>query len=164
MAGMFTCATQMYAQAVKLGHISAAELLQQMPEVKKADSTMAGYQKALEDQYSQMVQEFQGKSSDYDKNTAAKTWSDAVADVKAQELKDLEKRIQDFQQSAQEKITTKRQEIYAPIYNKATEAIKAVGKENGYSYIFDSSSNNAVIYAQESQDVMPLVKKKLGLK
>ncbi|MFN9882854.1 MAG: OmpH family outer membrane protein, partial [Bacteroidota bacterium] len=64
---------------------------------------------------------------------------------------------------AQEKLQTKKQEIYSPILKKAEDAVKAVAKENGYAYVFDTSIG-AVIYAQDADDIMPLVKKKLNLK
>ena len=50
-----------------------------------------------------------------------------------------------------------------PIVDRAKKAIEEVGKENGYTYIFDAGVG-AVLYSQDSDDIMPLVKKKLGLK
>jgi outer membrane protein len=46
---------------------------------------------------------------------------------------------------------------------KAEEAINSVAKENKFSYIFDASAGT-LLYAQDSDDVMPMVKTKLGLK
>jgi outer membrane protein len=53
--------------------------------------------------------------------------------------------------------------LYSPIIKKAEDAINAIAKEKGYSYIFDTSVG-AVLFAQESDDVMSLVKAKLSLK
>ena len=50
-----------------------------------------------------------------------------------------------------------------PIVARAESAISEVAKENGYVMIFDTSVFNAVMYAQETEDIMPLVKKKLGI-
>ena len=83
--------------------------------------------------------------------------------MKEQELLDLQNRIQTFEGGAQEKAQNKRQELYTPILKRAEDAVKAVAKENNYAYIFDTSIG-AVIYAQESDDITLLVKKKLGLK
>ena len=46
----------------------------------------------------------------------------------------------------------------------AQDAINAVAKEKGYSYIFDSTPGGTLIFAQESDDILPLVKAKLGIK
>ncbi|HRC33703.1 MAG TPA: OmpH family outer membrane protein, partial [Bacteroidia bacterium] len=79
------------------------------------------------------------------------------------EITDLEDRIREFQQSAQENISKKKEEIYAPILKKAEEAIKGIAKEKGYTYIFDAGVG-VLLYSQDSDDILPLVKAKLGLK
>jgi outer membrane protein len=56
-------------------------------------------------------------------------------------------------------------ELFAPVTDKADKAIKDVGKENGYIYIFDLSQNQIVYFDEsKSTNVMPLAKAKLGLK
>ncbi len=149
------------AQSNKLGHINSTELLQLMPEVKVADSTLQGYQKQVQDQFQTMQAEGQQKYDEFQKNAA--TMPDAVKEVKQQELQDLQNRISQFQQTAQDKFQTRKEELYSPILKKAEDAIKLVAKENNYSYVFDMGTG-AVIYASDSDDLMPLVKKKLGLK
>jgi outer membrane protein len=161
MALLICLATVSLAQSHKFGHINSAELLQLMPEIKKADSTLQAYQKQLEEQNQTMLNEYQTKVTDYQKNEA--TMPDAVKDVKQQEISDLQQRIQQFQQTAQDKFQQKKEELYSPILKKAEDAIKQVAKEHTFSYVFDTSAGS-VVYAQESDDIMPLVKKKLGLK
>lgn len=160
--GLVTFISALHAQVIKLGHVSTAELLQQLPDVKKSDSTLAAYQKSLEDQYNIMTDEYKKKLEQFNNDAAKMT--DPVKEVRANEIRDLEKRIQEFQQNAQEKMGAKKQEVLAPILKKVEDAIKAVGKENGYTYILDSSPGGSVIYSMESNDIILLVKKKLGLK
>ena len=55
-------------------------------------------------------------------------------------------------------------DILAPILDEVRNAIAAVAKENGYSYIFDGSPGVGVLlYADDSTNVTGLVKAKLGL-
>ena len=89
--------------------------------------------------------------------------AEPIKEAKAKEINDLETRIQDFQESAQTSLQKKKEEIYTPMIKKAEDAIKGIAKEKGYSYIFDTSVG-VVLFAQESDDIMPLVKTKLGLK
>ena len=51
--------------------------------------------------------------------------------------------------------------LLTPIIDRAKEAIRDVAKENGYTYIFDSAVG--VTLYEGGDDVLPLVKKKLGL-
>jgi outer membrane protein len=57
----------------------------------------------------------------------------------------------------------KKEELYSPIIKKAEDAINQIAKEKSYSYIFDTSVG-AVLFAQDSDDILPIVKTKLGLK
>ena len=59
-------------------------------------------------------------------------------------------------------IQTKEQELLEPILTKARKAIEDVATEGNFTYIFDKSSGN-ILYAKESENVIALVKKKLGL-
>jgi outer membrane protein len=88
---------------------------------------------------------------------------EAIKELKQKELRDMQMRIQEFQETAQEKIRDKETELLKPIIEKAKKAIADVAKENGYSYIFDSSPGTPLLYKPEGDDVMKLVMKKLGI-
>jgi len=143
----------------KFGYVNSQELLESMPEARKADSSLTRYGKDLEDQIKTMFNDYQAKLKDYTEKN--KTMSEAVREVKEKELGDLQNRIQEFQQSAEEKMGKKRQELFKPILDKAQKAIKDVGTEGGYDYIFDGSN---LLYFKESENILPLVKAKLGIK
>jgi outer membrane protein len=155
---MFTSAV--HAQ-IKLGHINSTQLLSFMPETKNADSSLQKFGSSLESQLKTMSAEYENKVSDFKSKEAA--MAEPIRDAKVKEIGDLEGRIQDFQQSAQNSIQKKKEELYSPIIKKAEDAIHGIAKEKGYTYIFDSSVG-VLLWAQDSEDIMPLVKQKLGLK
>ena len=68
-----------------------------------------------------------------------------------------------YEQEVIMKVQEKRQALLEPILKRVDEAIQAVGKENGYQMIFDTSQINAILFVKESDDVAALVKKKLGM-
>lgn len=143
----------------KTGYINSQELLETMPEARKADSSLTRYGKDLEEQLKTMATEATNKYKDY--TDKGKTWSDAVKEVKEKELQDLQNRIEEFRQGADEKMGKKRQDLFKPILDKAQKAIKEVGAEGGYDYIFDGGQ---LLYAKDTENIMPLVKAKLGIK
>ncbi len=153
--------TKLQAQAQKFGHINSTLLLQQMPETKNADTTVQKFGASLESQLKTMTAEYQSKVADY--KNKEQSMAEPIKDAKLKEISDLEQRIQDFQESAQSSIQKKKEEIYSPIIKKAEDAIHNIAKEKGYAYVFDTSVG-AFLYAQDSDDIMPLVKAKLGLK
>ena len=148
------------AQTQKLGHINSLELMQMMPGVKEANESLEKYQADLEDALKTMYQEYQTKAGDYE--AKKNLMNDIIREQKEKELGQMQANIQDFQQTAQDKIQAKKEELLAPISKQAEEAIKTVAKENGYTYIFDTSIG-AVIYFPDSNDIMDLVKKKLNI-
>jgi len=159
--GLLTGSVAFAQTSPKIGYLPSAELLQSMPERAKADSDVAKYAKSFQDQIDIMMKEYQTKGQQY--QAAEKTMTDAMKEVKMKEIQDLQNRIESTQQSAQEKIQNKKQEVYAPILEKADKAIKAVAKEKNYDYIFDQSGGT-LLYGKESENILPLVKAKLGIK
>ena len=78
-----------------------------------------------------------------------------------EQLESLAKKVQEFEGSFEQKIQEKQQSLLVPLRNEALEAVKAVAKEAGYAYILD---NNSVIVGPPGDNVLPLVKKKMGIK
>lgn len=149
------------ANAQKFGHVDFNELLMLMPERKAAETNIQAYAKQLEGQLQSMSQEWESKVADYQQNE--KNLTEIMRKTKVKEITDLEARIKDFQQTAQEDLQQKENELLQPMIEKAKKAIEEVAKENKYTYIFDSSLG-VLLYSPESDDVMPLIKKKLAIK
>lgn len=82
-------------------------------------------------------------------------------EAKMKEMAELEEKIQKMQMSGGEDLAAEKEKLYAPILAKADKYIKQVGKEQGYQYIFDAT---ALLYADTTKDILPLVKRKMGLK
>lgn len=147
---------------LKIAYINSAVLLQNMPERINADSALAKYTRTFQEQIEIMTKEFQTKLQSF--QSSEKTMSDAMKEVKTKELQDLQTRIETTQQSAQEKIQMKKQDLYTPILEKADKAIKDVAKEKNYDYIFDVNSQNGIVFSKDEYDITNLVKTKMGIK
>lgn len=144
----------------KLGYINSNELLVLMPESKTMQTELESFAKGLESQLMAMQSEGETKLAEYQQNEAA--MSDLVKQDKVRELESIQQRILEFQQNAQQALTAKEQELLSPILDKARKAIEDVAEEGNYTYIFDASTGN-ILYADESENILPLVKTKLGL-
>lgn len=151
----------MAQKTIKLGHINSNELMQIMPGRDSAQSALQKEVEELQATMKTMQTELEGRYNEYleKKNQM----SDLIRQTKERELQDMGARIEEFQKNAQETLQTREQELLKPIVDRAKSAIEQVGKENGYTYIFDAGVGT-LLYSQDSDDIMPLVKKKLGLK
>lgn len=148
--------------APKYGHMNLGNLLQLLPDTKKADDEIkvfAGRLSAIDDSLGQALQKgAEALQKEYD----AGNLTPLQAQQRQAELQKQQEDLQKFEQEAQQKVSAKREELLNPIIAKVDEAVKAVAKENGYAMIFDTSSG-AMLFANDTDDVTDLVKKKLGI-
>ncbi len=144
----------------KIGYVSVAEFMPSMPEYKKADTSMVDFRNALGQQYEELKKEFSEQDSLLSTKDTLK-YTKAVLELKRKTLVELYTRVQGFQQQASDQMQQKQQELLAPVQKKAMDAIQAVAKENGYTYVIQKEA----LYAYPiADDLLPLVKKKLNLK
>src|ERR1700733_9891354 len=118
----------------KIGLISMQELITSMPEYKKADTAMNEFQTALGQNYDDMVKEYNEQSVLVTGKDTAK-FTAAQLELKRKAVGDLLQKLQGWQTQAQQLAQQKNQELIAPIQKKALEAIQAVAKENGFTYV-----------------------------
>lgn len=151
------------AQTFKFGHINSDELIQALPEFDSANVKLEKYRKELVNYLELMGVELNNKNDAYNKES--KNLTDLVKQTKEQELIDMNRKIQEFQTSAQQKLQDKQVELFQPVYAKVDKAIKDVGKENGFTYVFDVAKGSLLYFDEtKSTNVMALTKAKLGLK
>ena len=150
------------AQAqVKIAHVNSAEVLDAMPDKAKAEKNLEKYYGELQSQLETMAKEYQTKMQDYEANQA--TMSNLVKQSKEKEIVDLQTRIQQFQINAESEFEAKRAELLKPMLDKIQNAINAVGKEKGYTYILDLATGAAVYVGDNAIDCTKDVKAKLGI-
>jgi len=151
------------AQNLKFGHINRTELIQAMPDFDSARVKLEKMNTELINTAELLQVELNNKYETYLKES--KNLTDLVRQTKEQELQDSQKRLTDFQTNAQTQLQEMQVKLFTPVTDKADKAIKDVGKENGFIYVFDLSQNQVIYYDEtKSTNVMQLVKNKLGLK
>ena len=143
---------------VKLGHINSQELMQIMPGRDSIQSVLQKEVAELESTLKTMYAEYESRSNDYMQNQTG--WTELIRQTKQREIQDMETRIREFQQNAQTKMQEREAELTKPIIDRAKKAIEDVAREGNYTYVFDGAT---LLYSQGSEDIMPQVKKKLGL-
>jgi outer membrane protein len=148
------------AQTLKFGHIDSQQLLLVMPERDAAQKAITKVQTDLEAQLATMQKELNDKGKEY--AAQQKTLTDAIRTTKEEELQSINQRIQTFQQQASDNLQKEEAKQMQPVVDKAKKAISDVGKELGLIYIFEV--NGVLYHSEQSIDLLPLVKTKLGIK
>jgi len=148
-------------QAQKFGHITAELLLQDMPEYDSAQVKLQELNRSYELEIERIQVEINKKIEEFNQTEA--TMSDLIKQAKASEIQEMQQRLQNFAQTAQQDLQQQQMVLIQPVMDKARKAIEEVAKENGLLYVFDMSQGNPVYASEESLDMLPLVKTKLGL-
>ena len=158
-SGLMIAGNRAQAQS-KIGYISIAELIASMLEAKKADSSLTEYSNALNQNFEDNKREFNEQDSILSSKDTLK-FTKAQLEVKRRNLVEMYQKLQGYQQQASQLYQQKREELLAPIQKKAVEAAQAVAKEGGYTYVF---LKDALLVSPPADDILPAVKKKLGIK
>lgn len=143
--------------AQKLGYINSETILSEFEEFREAQSKLEVEGRRIEAEYYAMAGRLDSLQQEYERQKFILT--EANRKAKETEIKTLSDRLRRFQTEKlgpQGEIYQKQQQIAAPILDKINRAIKKVGQEYGYDFIFDTVQGN-ILYAKDSYDLTNVV-------
>ena len=148
--------------AQKFGHIKTQEILVAMPDYIKAQTDIQTMQKQYEDEMKRAQEEFNKKFTAYQEEQA--NLPKNIQERRQKELQELSQKGMQMQQDAQQELERSWMTMLEPIAKKIDDAIKAVGQDGGYVYIFDLNATQIPFVNETlSTDVTSAVKAKLGI-
>ncbi|MFZ1785037.1 MAG: OmpH family outer membrane protein [Ferruginibacter sp.] len=148
------------AQA-KVGYINSDELMSVMPEAAKINADLNEYQESLKLQAQTLQVEADKKRDQYYKDSL--TLTPSMKEIRRDELIKLYSRLNNYDQEAQEKAQKYAQEKIGPVRTRALDAIAAVAKEKGYTYVIDDAAS-VLLVMPPGDNLLAAVKTKLGIK
>lgn len=147
------------AQEVKIAFVNTQEVFMAMPEVSNMEKQMADLNEKYKVELQQMQTEYQKKYADFVAQQDSLT--ENIRLRRMQEIKDIQDRMDNFVQVAQQDVQKKQQELLQPIQEKLQDAIKKVGEEKGYTYIVDPAA--LLYFGNNATNATQFVRTKLGL-
>lgn len=160
----FLLATVSLMQAQeRYGHLNFGNLIAMMPATEAADSELEAYQKQLVAKGETMAAAFQEEYAAFAQQVQGGDLTPIQQQEKQTALQNKQQEILSYEQEIVQLVDAKRQELLAPIIENAQNTVSAVAAENKFVMVFDTSIFGAVLFAEETEDLMPLVKAKLGL-
>lgn len=148
------------ANAQKFGVVNADEIITALPDFKQMQEQITEASKSYEEEFKKLQDEFNKKYSEF-QGLAADT-PDSIKERRMTELQELDQKIQQFRNTAEQDLQRQQQTLMAPIEQKLMEAINAVGSEGGYTFIFQDGM--AAFTGKDVVNVTNDVKTKLGIK
>ena len=159
MATLALTSANAQVKEARFGHIDTQSLLEAMPERTSIQTEIEAAAAQFEAEIVRMQSELEGKVAEYQQK--AESWPAAIRAQKEQDITQDQQGLEQFYATVQQELAGMEASLLEPMIERAREAIEAVGAEEGFTYIFDTSSG-ATVY-NGGEDVLPLVKAKLGL-
>lgn len=150
------------AQEVKIATVNVQEIFAAMPELSGIETQLSTKRDEITKNIQALEDEYTKKFEEFEKTPAS---SDAVRLDQQKQLGQLQERYQVYMQNGQQEMGQLQQKLLEPINKKIFDAIKAVGDENKYAFVYDVSSMQSpiVYFTPSAVDITAQVKTKLGL-
>ena len=152
------CAVTFSANAQKFAYMNSRAVLAALPDVGKADTLMAIYQKQLTSEGDSLGKAFDNEYKVFLAAKKAGTLSAIEENKRIEQLKKQQAVLQNYSQDAQQKMGTLRKQLLQPILARLDKVINTFSKEQNYDMIFDMGSGEA-LYVDPASDVSEQIKK-----
>jgi outer membrane protein len=148
---------------LKIGYVNSQEVLSSFPDAVEAN-------RKLEAEASEWQAELRRREEDLTQRQEqieqqSMLLSDAKKQQLAEELQALYIEAQQYQNEKfgeQGEFFRRREELFAPVYDKINETIQNLGQSEGYDFIFDSIAGN-LLWAKPEYDSTDKVLAALGV-
>ena len=150
------------AQAPKFGVVDAEAIIPKMAEFAEAQTKINDASKTYESEYAKISEELQKKYTEFQELEKDPATLQSIKERRMQEIQELDKKAQQFAQTAQQDLQRQQAQLMQPIQEKIMKAIQTVGAAGSYTFIFDAEQS---YYAgSDVINVTPDVKTTLGVK
>lgn len=155
---LFISVSSVFAQ--KTAYIHRDSVYRSMPEMQAAQTELNDYLTQVQTEIETMQKEYEQKTKDFNDNMG--TYNEAVKNNKVAEIKDLEKRIQDFKVEAQTDYLAKQKKLLVPVQIKFDKAVENVRKKMKYDVVVNIGQD--VLYVNPKYIITDEVMAELGIK
>ncbi len=148
--------------AQKFGIVDIEPVLTGMPEYTAVQTQMEAASSKYQTEYEKLKEEMNKKFTELQALDQDATTPQSIKERRYQEIQDLDNKIQQFANTAQQDLARQQQQLMAPVEQKLQDAIKSVGQEGNFTFIFQKGI--ALYDGSTVIDVTNDVKAKLGVK
>lgn len=152
------------ALAQKFGVVDLDNVFQAMPETATAQTQLTDASKKYEDEFQKLREEVDKLFAEYQNLQKDPATPDAIKERRLNELTERDQKVQQFRNTASQDLARLQEQLMAPIQQKISDAVKAVGQEGGFTFIFPNEQGLLLYTGTDVTDVTALVKAKLGIK
>lgn len=156
-------ALPMSAAAQKFGTVDINSIIETMPEVADLQRQITEATQKYEAEFQKLVEEVNKLYTEYQQIAEDPATPQTIKDRRIQEITDRQQKVEQFRTTATQDLQRQQEQLMAPIQARMNDAIKAVGQEGGYTFIFPNEPSLILYQGVDVVDVTPAVKTKLGI-
>ena len=149
--------------AQKFGIVDADQIIQAMPETTAAQSQLEETSKKYETENQKLQEEHNKLYTDFQTIQNDPNTPESIKERRSQEIQERYQKFEQFQATASQELARLRESLMTPITQKLMEAVKAVGAEGSFTFVFINEPNLMVYVGTDVVNVTAEVRKKLGL-
>ena len=148
--------------AQKIGYVSTAFILSQLPQTQKANEELREMQAKFQAQGQTYVEEIKTKYDDLVEKTRTEQISENMKQLGQQELTQLQQDFEDHNRQSQETLNKRRSVLMKPILKMVNETIQTIATEQDFDLVIDVQESG-VLYGNPDYNLTRNVLEALGV-
>ncbi len=157
---VFALPLSLFAQ--KFGVVDVEQVITNMPEYAQVQTQMNEASEKFQAEFDKLQEEMNKKYTEFQSLDQDATTPQSIKERRIQEIQELDQKIQQFRNTATQDLQRQQQQLMAPVEQKLQDAIKSIGQEGSYTFIFQKGLS--LYEGSTVVDVTSDVKAKLGIK
>jgi outer membrane protein len=129
----------MVGAQVKFGYFSYEQILKWMPEYKIVVDNMNDLKSKYDAETKRVEEEFNRKYEEF--LDGQRDFAPTILQKRQTELQELLNRNVAFKAESERLLAEAEKEAFAPLHQKLSNALKAIGAQNGYAFILNTDGN-----------------------
>ncbi len=150
--------------AQKFATVDLDQVFQSMPETTAMQTQLNEASKSYETEFAKLREELDKLFADYQTIADDANTPQSIKERRIQEIQERSNKVEQFRNTAQQDLNKLSEQLAMPIQQKMQEAIKTVGQEGGYTFIFPNEQGLILYKGADVTDITADVKAKLGIK
>lgn len=124
------------AQSARFGVVDQQTILESLPEYILVQEQLNETSKKYHAEYSKMSADIDKRFEEFQTLNERTMAPEAIRERRIQEIQDMQKRAQQFIETAEADLLRQQRELVDPIRERVRNAINLVGTEGGFTFIF----------------------------
>lgn len=122
--------------AQKFGYVDAEAVITKMPEYEAMQKQINDASTKYQAEFDKLNEEMDKKMAEFQTLDKDASTPQSIKERRIQEMQELQAKIQQFRNTVSQDLERQHQQLMAPIEQKFNDAVKTVGQEGNYTFIF----------------------------